>query len=167
MNAAQKKGQVIYLGSNGKVFGPFTSAEFEALNLSGDIQNFSWIWDSTSDVWKPLDPAPQIKPSSGVTFLNQGTSKAIESIEVICHNFREVLSASLVRMTETGCELISKDSNGHVSHHPHFALRAPLTLNLYDPSTRKMVTVNGRFDGAERANEGWKLRVRWDAIPTL
>lgn len=177
MSTARKLPQEIYLASGGKVFGPYTANEFEAFNLSGDIRKFSWIWDPSSDSWKALDPAPKMKPISGSaaqpgiastpSSFQAMRSQAVDAIEVICHDFREMLSASLIQMTETGCELISRDLNGHASHPPHFALSAPLMLNLYDPATGKLTNVNGRFYGAERAPDGWKLRIRWDSIPAL
>lgn len=190
MSAAKKLTNEIYLASGGKVFGPYTSAEFETFALSGDIRKFSWIWEPSTESWKALDPAPKTKPGSGIGATLDGaaglrTSQAhggradpthspqfsnhadASSIEVICHDFREVLSASLVHMTETGCELMSKDAHGHVSHPPHFALSAPLMLNLYDPMSGKLTNVHGRFYGAERAPGGWKLKVRWNAVPSL
>lgn len=39
-----------YVARGGKIFGPFPD--------HAKISEYSWVWNSSSRVWEPIDPAP-------------------------------------------------------------------------------------------------------------
>jgi hypothetical protein len=58
----------IYLGKNGRPFGPYTDSEVEALQANGEWNEFHWIWDDAGRTWQPLDPPPPpIITKAGIT----------------------------------------------------------------------------------------------------
>jgi hypothetical protein len=48
----------IWLNCNGKTEGPFTEEDLAKMRANGDISKYSWIWDSESKGWMPIQPLP-------------------------------------------------------------------------------------------------------------
>jgi hypothetical protein len=59
-----KTPQGIYLGKEGKVFGPFSAEDINQLKFSGEYFKYSWIWDGSSPNWVPVN-APPPPPAGG------------------------------------------------------------------------------------------------------
>ena len=52
----------IFLGKEGKTFGPFQPDEYNRMFAEGKLSEYSWIWDSKAEAWKPIE-APPAPPS--------------------------------------------------------------------------------------------------------
>ncbi len=60
---------LVYLGKDGKTFGPFSVAEVEAMKISGEFYRYEWMWDGQSPNWvlvPPPAPPPPPPPPTGV-----------------------------------------------------------------------------------------------------
>lgn len=166
-----------YLARFGKVFGPFSDEEIEGFQASGKINEYFWIWNEQSALWKPLDPPPApLTPSAGANVYEfapegelgpspkeLGFPKTSGSVPVVCHNYKAVLSGKLQRMTETGCELLSE----HGSFTPTFVNRSTIVMNLLDAGSGKLMNVSGRICAVKRMERGWSYQIRWEQRPEI
>src|SRR5581483_10104893 len=48
----------VFLAKAGKISGPYTEHDVEAMSESGQLERFAWVWRSTTPGWQPLDPMP-------------------------------------------------------------------------------------------------------------
>jgi hypothetical protein len=48
----------IYLGKAGRIFGPYTDRDLAEMKATGELERFSWIWQSSAPGWQPVDPMP-------------------------------------------------------------------------------------------------------------
>lgn len=168
----------IYLAKNGETIGPFTAEEFEAIRQSGKIREYSAIFDSRSNSWQPLEaapppppsfaPAPEVPSARGTAELAPPAArptlsrKPTRAIEALCHNRRDILSGSLDRLSDAGCDFLAVESDGAG---PRFAEKGPVLLNLLDPATGESINVQARMLEAARAKEGWIYRLGWQSCP--
>lgn len=177
---AQNK-SAIYLARKGKVFGPFSESEYEGFHKSGEIDKYSWIWDSQILQWKPMDPAPlPLKLDTGSvhtqTFTPQlhsqpqpnlriDVDKFIEArnIAAICHDYHHAIAGKIGDVTATGCELLSDEPYSS----PPLCARSLVHLNLLDESTGKSVNVEARIFDIHKTHKGWMYRLSWDQTPAL
>lgn len=90
------------------------------------------------------------------------TGRMQPDIQAICHNFRNVMSGSLARVTESGCEFISP----HVSN-PGFGTRNEVLLNLLDPKTGRSMNVSATVRRVSRAQGSWIYLLDWEKCPEL
>ncbi|MCM2278522.1 MAG: hypothetical protein NDJ89_10650 [Oligoflexia bacterium] len=186
---SSQRNSAIFLGRAGKKFGPYTHAEIQALRESGELASYSWIWEDAAG-WKPLDcpppepasvsdeevpsppsdapttasaaptrtPAPARAPAPA-TRVSEARSLAFD---VICHDFHQVLSGKLQRVTDTGCELVSEEENG-----PQFNRRGTLVLNILDPATGRATNAHARLSSVSRVDGKWVCRLQWERCPEL
>ena len=181
------KKKMVYLARFGKVHGPFTDQELEAFQANGKINEFTWVWDYSGQGWKPLDPPPAALFDTGEQSEQVGSAQILQysghaqpttagpspmdlgfpstrgQVSVVCHNFRQVVSGFVHRMTATGCEL--KTSDGHLS--PAFVSRSSVVLNLLDGESGKLMNVSCRICGVTRTPDGWVYQVRWEQRPEI
>jgi hypothetical protein len=60
-----------YLSKQSIISGPYSEEDIVALQNSGQLQSYGWIWDSYKKDWQVLDPKPlqipqmAVQPSSG------------------------------------------------------------------------------------------------------
>jgi hypothetical protein len=171
--------KTVYLARFGKVHGPFSDEELASFQASGKIHEYTWMWNHSANAWRSLDPAPaplfeaQEDPTAnlvaakhsepaptahGPSPMDSGFPATRGQVPVVCHNFRQVISGFVQRMTATGCELNTTDD--HLS--PTFVNRAAVILNLLDGDSGKLMNVAGRVCNVERTKTGWTYQVRWD-----
>ena len=182
--------KTVYLAKFGKVYGPITEAEAQALHSSGKILEFSWIWDGNARAWQALDPAPapltegewadrvpspvetkplaQVIPMPIVTTGPSPTDLGFElakgaEVPVIGYNARQLISGTIAQFTSVGCEFKTQDQ----SYSPTFVVRAPIILNLLEPKSGKLMNVTARVSGVVRKPDGWIYQVRWDERTNL
>ena len=160
---AASKTNKIFLGKKGKVHGPFTREEFEKLHTSGEIQNFTFIWDNDSQNWNPLEALPP--PPDGQNTSSKTKNKGVSwsELHVVCHNFQNVVCGTLDSVTETGCDLLSEDA----ADYPMLALKCSTILNLMDPKQGKSINVKAMLFDVTRQDHKWVYRLRWDGIPSF
>ncbi len=147
-----KKSDKHFLGRGGRVFGPFTAHELEALRASGELSRYTYEWDAHSHTWKNIDPHPPHPRPEG-----------FEKVEAICHNFDAVVAGTLTNVTDSGCVLLSRDP----SDAPKLALNARLFLNVIDSSAKKGMNVEASLEDVSRTDGVWVYRLRWDKRPTF
>lgn len=157
----------IYLGKNGRVFGPFTQLEYQQMEQSGDLNTYRWIWNTQRKIWDPIDPPPPpVEATQGATSPGRSAPKArlkIENILAVCHDFHRVVSGKIAQATEAGCELITQDSKPS----PSLATQSNVFLNLFDQKTGKSINVKAQLFGISRSQGGWTYRIRWNQCPSL
>lgn len=183
----------IYLAKKGKITGPLSNSDYENLRLSGQIEDFFWIWHDEMKQWIPLDPPPPPIQSFGevtATRLEAKTTRApepvhpatiaaqaaaatvipikptikfgsMESIEVLVHNFRDIVQGSIQEPTQLGFTLMTVADK----HAPKLGSQGKVVLNLLNKKNGEMVTVPGEITGVVRAGDGWSYQVRWNDLP--
>jgi hypothetical protein len=150
----------IYLGKAGKVFGPYSAQELDQFSRSGELSQYTWIWDTRSDGWKPLEtppPSPYAKADSG------HQTSDWKNVHALCRDHFHILSGQLENVTETGCVFLSSHSGGE----PKFSPTGVQLLDLYDPVQKKSTRTRVRIVGVERANHTWVYRLRWNQSPSF
>lgn len=152
--------QQVYLGKLGKIFGPYTDGEIEALQTSGEIKNYSWIWAKGAKEWKPLDPMPPSPVANTKSGKSPGQSLS-GSFDAVIHDFRTVVTGKVEFMTETGCEVMV-----HGGHSPQFPLRGNLVINLLEPDSGKTLNVRAKLLAvAPVKGKGLVYRFTWERQP--
>jgi hypothetical protein len=155
-----KKGKEIFLGRNGRVYGPYASAEFEEMTASGRIDQFHWIWDEPGAKWKPLDPPPAPLSRGDAPIVHASTAAA-SGLEVICYDGRSLLSGRLESATETGCVIFSENGGDG----PAFPGDATVGINLLDAGAGRSISVPGRLIKVAFEEGRWVYRFRWESSP--
>lgn len=183
----------IYLAKKGKITGPLTNADYENLRLSGQIEEFFWIWHDEMKQWIPLDPPPAPIQSFGEVKAAKLETKSshtpepvhpaaiaaqaaaaqvvpikpaikfgsMESIEVLVHNFRDIVQGSIQEPTQLGFTLKTEADK----HAPKLGSQGKVVLNLLNKKNGEMVTVPGEITGVSRSGEAWSYQVRWGDLP--
>ena len=149
-----------YLGKSGKVFGPFTPEQIGELRLSGEIENYTYLWSEAESKWENIDPPPPAPGGEG-TKIN-AVSVGI-SPEAICHNSFDIVSGWLENISDSGCELVANLS----SESPKLGRDAPCTLNVMDGSKSKAINVKARMVKSEMIDGKWVYQIRWAGRPTF
>ncbi len=152
MNSLSKK---FYLGKKGKSFGPFTTAEIEAMRLSGELEAYSYLWNDSDQSWKTIEAAP---PPPGLTPAPQISE---HQYEAICHDTNTIVSGALENVSESGCDLICRDN----SDSPRLGVKALLMLNVLDNAGKKAVNVKASLSEIVRREKTWVYRLRWARLP--
>jgi hypothetical protein len=151
----------IYLGKNGKVFGPYTKSEIQLLDQKGDLEKYSYIWNGEKETWIPIE-APPSHPEA----LHQNQDHhgiAWSEIEAIGHNFIHLISGKLDRVTETGCDFLSSEED----ESPVLALNSKIVLNMMDPKHGKTLNVVTTLSHITKKGSFWVYRLQWDHLPTF
>jgi hypothetical protein len=148
-----KENTKYYLGEHGKIFGPYDNDEINALVKSGEILRYSYLWSPGQTTWQLITKAPPSPLEAGVAYSRKLT------FEAICSTPSKVMvSGSIVNLSDSGCELISRDSSGS----PKLGLRSSVVMNIMDPQTRKSLNVKVKMRGAEIREGRWVYQVRWN-----
>lgn len=172
------KKDAIYLGKNGKTFGPYTEEEFQNLMTSGELSEFSWIWDHAKSAWKTIDqppPMPVGAPEHPSTKKQTQEAKAQNqrvwsSVQAILYNAFSLIQGELNSVTETGCQLVCQHPDSQL------AMGSVVSLNLFEPSTtgdkkgtdKKSHSVTAKILAIEPAANGqWNYLLRWEAMPNF
>ena len=164
-----------FLAKLGRVYGPVTEADFEALRSSGKIYEYTWMWNTAQNAWQAIDAAPaplqledfdkpvvhvEATPTVSVAQptveLGFNLPKGI-NIPVIGHDFRSVISGVLHQMNGQGCEFHTDDK----AFAPTFVTRSAIILNLLDAKSGHLMNVSARVLGVTRSQNGWVYRCVW------
>ena len=149
----------IYLARRGKIYGPYTTQEYESLCSRGESEGFSWIWDVSREQWRALDPAPSGHPQKMQKAAAVGAS--VSEFQAICLTPEQTVAALLKGWTETACELDVDLDRLMLSE------GQSVTLHLWNPESHEAMNVTAQITQRTRENQGWKLRLRWAAVPQV
>lgn len=82
-------------------------------------------------------------------------------LRVLCHDNRNMIDATLERISDAGCELTSREK----SVLPTFPTRACVVLNVFCELNGQQQTIPVRLMGAARVNGRWTYKVAWERRP--
>lgn len=126
----------------------------EKLHSSGEIFNYTWLWEESKKCWSPIDPPPTRAPKAPESPKNQESQKPVE---VICHNRFSLVSGLMRDWTESGCEIVSSQEGSA----PPFAQHSSLTVNVLEDSGRSSRNIIGRLSNSYREGAHWVYRIRF------
>ncbi len=156
-----KKSQ-IFLGKKGKIFGPYTKVEYEQMYASGQLENYTWIWNEEAQSWKTLEMPPAPPPTS--TQNSEHSSKLNwQQVRALCFDRFTLASGKLECVTENGCELISEDHESGIK----FPLDKRIELSLFDGLSQKSTTLSVQIAKVEYRNHSWVYRLKWNGVPQI
>src|SRR4051812_11438678 len=110
----------IFLGKAGKVYGPYRQEEYDQLFASGELSNYTWIWDWNKGAWKTIELPPPAPISMAKGTNRDNSLPDWSNLQVLCFNRVKVLSGKLKMVTESGCFFVSSDENSG----PQFSLKS-------------------------------------------
>lgn len=148
---------MIWLGKSGKIFGPYSEKQYEALQTEGRLSDYTWIWDEKKQAWSPLEtppPPPVLKSSS-----RKGSTP--EHWEVVCHNFKDAFSGRITSFHEQGGVILST----HESLMPVLSEKSKIYLNLLETKSGKSLCVQATLRSVQRTRQGWSYQVEWESAP--
>lgn len=157
---ANKESKTYHLGRDGRAHGPFTQEAFEQMRLSGEIDQYTYLWDEQAKDWVNLDPKP---PALGSGATRRRGSSSLEQTEAVCHDHKEVVVGILENISDSGCELVSDEH----STIPKLALNSPLVLNVTNSAGEKAMNVRASLSSVERRDGNWVYRIRWAEAPSF
>ncbi len=152
----------IFLGKFGKSYGPFTSEEYDQMHTSGKISDFTWIWESKNQIWKPIELPPH--PPGTVFYADaKGNGKVVnwELIQAVCFDRFSLVSGKIQCPTESGCTLISHQKEDGLK----FVIRSVVDLNLYDGASKQSTSTHASVIGVNYAARLWHYQLRWSSVP--
>jgi hypothetical protein len=150
-----------YLGKKGRSFGPFTLEQIKEFRLNGQIKNYSFLWNSETKAWRPIEPPP-VPPIEVDNHVEEKAPSWIGA-EAVCHDFQEIVSGRLEHITDAGCDLICTDAQ----ESPRLALDSSLLLNVFDPSSNRGINVKASLSEITRRDGVWIYHLRWSHRPSL
>lgn len=160
----------VYLAKSGRVFGPYTERNMMEMESSGELSRFSWVWKSSAPGWQPLDPMPAPLDESTVVASEPARKSRShlrlvgDTIEGVCHDYRNVVAGTVVRVTEAGCELLVAGAEAST---PKFKTNARVYLNLLNAKTGQTMDVSAQLGEVTHSQHGWTYRLEWQSVPEL
>ncbi len=167
----------VYLAKAGRVSGPYSESDLERMRASGELERFAWVWTSSAPSWQPLDPMPapldennlpeslaEVAPLPRRPEQHQQRRpmRAVQDIEGVCHDYRNVVAGRVVRVTDSGCELLVDGGST-----PKWNAQAKLYLNLLNSRNGQTIDVVAHLAGVSHSREGWTYRLDWESVPEL
>lgn len=179
-----------FLARAGEIFGPYSEKEIENLRESGEYQRYTWIWDQSkpNSNWAPIDPTPMAPPQApgsnvptsappdgpratpvaapGPIPTRTQTAQAnidVRHLSVLCYDHHQVLSGTLVHVSDGGCEFISDNFETT----PVFMTQVPISMNLLDKQSGQTMTVRSRVAEVARKDGRWHYRLFWKKCPEI
>jgi hypothetical protein len=149
--------KVIYLGKRGKISGPFTEEDLERLRSSGDIANYTYLWDGTSQAWTNVEPPPPAPVGAS------RSSSSKKGWEAICSSGDHIVSGRVENVGPGGCDLIAS----HSSDSPELTEASHLVVNVLDPAKKRAMNVKATLSGVYRHEGKWVYRLGWLSAPEL
>ena len=168
----------IFLGKQGQVVGPISQAELETLQASGEIAQYTYLWDTTGFCWRPLEAPPPPPPGMEQAAKKAERARAAAALpmkdkilplpswadmEAICHNFSHVIAGQIKNVTESGCDLVAHDP----SDLPRMGISSKLLLNVIDSKKDEAMTVKASLEEVYREDGAWVYRLAWETRPTF
>ena len=152
-----QKHEQVFLGKNGKIFGPYQQCDYDQMLSNGSLTQFTWIWDWKGSTWKLLEmPPPPISDNS------EQQERAIP-IQAVCFNMKDIMSGKLELITESGCILVAEKGSERLT----FAPQSRVELNLYNIQSKKSVTVEASINTIDYKNRRWIYCLRWQQVPNI
>jgi hypothetical protein len=152
----QKKEQ-IFLGKNGKIFGPYHQRDYDQMLSNGSLMNFTWIWDWKASNWQLLEMPPAL-----ITEDLNSLERDIP-IQAVCFNKKHIISGRLDMITENGCILVAENNNDKRS----FSAKSSIEVNLYNLKSKKSVTIDASISSMDYKNRRWIYCIKWDECPNI
>jgi hypothetical protein len=179
-------GEGYFLAKAGEIFGPYTETDIENLRESGEYQRYTWVWDTRKPGWQPTDPtpvapqapvskvpmaAPMDTPAAPAPVQAQAPTRTpavrpnidVGHLSVLCYDHHQVLSGTLVHISEGGCEFISET----LESGPAFMIQVPISMNLLDQRSGQSMTVRSRVAEVARKDGRWHYRLFWKKCPEI
>ncbi|MGK5086400.1 hypothetical protein WDW86_02485 [Bdellovibrionota bacterium FG-2] len=151
-----KQDELIFLGKSGRICGPFTVSRIGKMKESGELGNYSWIWDRG---WKPLDPEPVEKPDLEAHRL----SVPATAVRAVCFDGRDCAPGNVSQVSKTGCHF-RVDSQSRLTLKK---INSRFTLSLLEVASLRVSQVAVVFLGAEKDVDGWTCFLGWVAMPEV
>src|ERR1700751_4083336 len=85
-----------FLARNQKTFGPLSADELEALRLSGQLAQYSWIFQEGDAQWSPIDPPTAIRVTVAQTQTKRGHLSVLPEPPVYAGPSTEAAEPALV-----------------------------------------------------------------------
>lgn len=169
--------KTIYLGKEGKLFGPYSEDQLDSMKTSGEYSQYSWLWEDRADGWLPINPPPmppsdptenyELKPKPQKQMQSPPSRElpaAVARLQAICHDNQSIISGSPTRLTRDTIFLASSD---FASSLPPFGKGSRVWLNLLDEASGKTENVQAVIHGMARRNGGWEYEMKWDRAPDM
>lgn len=174
--------KTVYLSRENKVFGPYSLTEVDRLKTTGEYIKFFWFWDGSTDDWVPANPPPPLpvgaaqpakQPAKGLAkelerhversdrapFANAGVFR------VICHDFRDLVSGTLVEISQKSCLLLTPAPHSGL---PTIRKGRKVWLSMLNESSNQSENIEGTVSDTRRRQTGeWEYVIEWSRIPEL
>jgi len=158
---SSKNEGMFYLGKNGRVFGPYPAAKLDELRLTGEIRNYTFIWDEAADEWRTIEPVPP-RPGGGTSRGRRGDAQ-LETADAICHDYNALVAGKLQNVSDMGCDLVSHDHTDS----PVLALNSALVLSVLDAKGEKALNVRAAVHEVFHDGGAWVYSLRWARRPSF
>lgn len=161
----------VFISLKGKVSGPYTPAQIDALKASGEFFNFDWIWAGDKKSWEAITP-PTPTPSAPVHAAEPARVVHLKSVtspvkfpeggtfHVICHDFHQLVPGVVAELISNGCIFTSSSKQSS----PMLQQNKKIWLNFVNESTGYAVNVPGKLSQVTRKNGAWQYQVEWENI---
>lgn len=150
----------IFLGKEGKIFGPYNPTEVDAMKQEGVIDSFDWVWNEGQERWIEVASAAGRK----IIFGSQPVQKAPLATSAVIHNGRSFVAGKLDEVTESGARFIAEDA----AVIPSFVQGLRVNLDLMDEArgVSSEVAVKVRAVGRNAAGKT-NYDLSWEQAPAL
>ena len=186
-----------FIARNQKTFGPLSADEIEALRQSGQLAQYTWIFQDGESQWTPIDPPPAVPVTVTSAPTKRGhlsvvptpplyTGPANEAQESVSAPVPEAVAARARQLPEQAFRVILFDHRNAISGwvveasdsgcvirseragtDPLFVQKEAACLTLQDTRTGEGLKLKIRVSEISREGRGWCYRIRWNAAPAL
>ncbi len=189
--------QKVFLARGEEVFGPYTLEKIREMEASGELSEFTWMFDGSSPHWIPVSPPPPIptqlpyEMASEQPIPGAGLKQTpAESQEISQNPGPAAAPAAAAEQIELGIGLLAVCHDFRnvmsgkldrawpkgcvfVSPSVHSALSpfrkgARVWLNLLHESTGSAENIHVSVDGCrKRGDAEWEIALGWDQLPLI
>lgn len=117
-----------------------------------------------TSVDEPIHPAvaaAQAAAAQVISIKPQVKFGSTKAIEVLCHDFRNIVKGHMNEPTQLGFTLLTEKD----AHPPKLGGEGKVILNLLNKDSGEMVTVPAEITGVQRTGDAWSYQVRWGDLP--
>lgn len=161
----------VFVSAKGKIAGPYSPVQIDALKASGEILQYDWIWTGDKKTWEAITPpapagiaAPrhaeparvvQLRPvASPVKFPDNGV------FHVICHDFHQLVPGVVAEVLSNGCIFTSTAKQST----PLLQQNKKIWMNFVNESTGYSVNISGVLSQVSRKGGAWQYQVEWENV---
>ena len=157
-----------WLSKEGKIFGPYSPKEIELLKNEGKFSEYTWMWAPGSNQWAPITPAPAppLPPGKQVVQSEFKTRHPLDkTLEVICHDQKNIVSGKIQCILDNGFVMTSKDFS---ESSPPFHQGRHVWLNLLDEANGSTENIRAEIVKIERKDQTtWSYEFQWKEVPKI